>query len=218
MKIRTFVGVGITALACALALGLAPQSEKPAPQTESTKGHKFSVDDVHSSLIFGIKHMDLCNFYGRFNDLDGHFVLDMDNPEASSFDVKVKMNSVDTGNTGRDKHLKSPDFFNAAEFEHMSFKSTKVSKSADNTLQVTGDLTLHGVTREVVLDVEGPTPYVKDMRGDTRAGLSATTKLKRKDFGIVWNKAMNGGGVVVGDDIDVAIEVEGVRRDGAAGG
>jgi polyisoprenoid-binding protein YceI len=83
---------------------------------------------------------------------------------------------------------------------------------------VTGDLTLHGVTKEVVLDVEGPTPYVKDMRGDTRAGARATTKLNRKDFGIVWNKAMDGGGVVVGDEIDVTIEVEGVRRAEASGG
>ena len=203
MKIRTFVGVGITALACALALGLAPQSEKPAPQTESTKGHKFSVDDVHSSLIFGIKHMDLCNFYGRFNDLDGHFVLDMDNPEASSFDVKVKMNSVDTGNTGRDKHLKSPDFFNAAEFEHMSFKSTKVSKSADNTLQVTGDLTLHGVTKSITVEmkVNGP----KETQQGFKSGVESTFTINRTDFGL----GTSGGGL--GDDVTVIVALEGKK-------
>jgi polyisoprenoid-binding protein YceI len=200
MRIKSIAGIGITVLAAALALGLAPQAEKPAPKDEASKSMKFSVDDVHSSLIFKIEHMGLCHFYGRFNDLDGHYTLDTANPEASAFDIKVKVNSVDTASENRDKHLKSPDFFNAAEFEHISFKSTKVSKSADNTLQVTGDLTLHGVTKPITVNmtVNGP----KDFEGKFKSGIETTFTINRADF-----ELGSAGGL--GDEVTIMLAIEG---------
>src|SRR5204862_2321926 len=112
----------------------------------------------------------------------------------------------------RDGHLKSPDFFDVAKFPTITFKSKKIVGAGPGKAKVTGELTLHGVTKEIVLDVEGPTDVIKDPMGNTRAGAHATTKINRKDFGIVYNKTLDGGGVMVGDDVDVTIDVEAVLK------
>jgi polyisoprenoid-binding protein YceI len=127
-------------------------------------------------------------------------------------EASIDTASIDTRNDQRDTHLKSPDFFDVAKFPTMTFKSKKIEKTGDGKAKVTGDLTLHGVTKEVVLDVEGPTPTIKDPYGNTKAGARATTKLNRKDFGIVWNKSMDGGGVVVGDEVEVTIDIEAAKK------
>jgi polyisoprenoid-binding protein YceI len=178
----------------------------------------WEIDPGHSSIQFSVRHLMISNVRGQFGSFKGGAKVDDKNLAGTVVEATIDAASIDTREPKRDAHLKTADFLDVGRFPTITFKSKQIAPAGEGRWKMTGDLTLHGVTREVVLDVEGPTPYVKDMRGDTRAGLSATTKLKRKDFGIVWNKAMDGGGVVVGDDIDVAIEVEGVRRDGAAGG
>ena len=178
----------------------------------------WEIDPGHSSIQFSVRHLMISNVRGQFGSFKGGAKVDDQNLAATVIEATIDAASIDTRDAKRDAHLKTADFLDVGRFPTITFKSKQIAPAGEARWKMTGDLTMHGVTREVVLDVEGPTPYVKDMRGDTRAGVSATTKLKRKDFGIVWNKAMDGGGVVVGDDIDVAIEIEGVRRDGAAGG
>jgi polyisoprenoid-binding protein YceI len=205
MKIKSLVGLAASALTTVLVLGLAPRplAEQPvASAAEDAKATKFSVDDVHSSLIFSIQHVGLTNFYGRFNDIDGHYTLDMANPEASSFDVRIKTKSVDTANDGRDKHLKSPDFFNAAEYPNIEFKSTKVSKTGDNTLQVTGDLTMHGVTKPLTLEMKVFPPREIEKMG-LRSGVETTFTVHRTDFGV------GAPGMGLGDDVTITVALEG---------
>lgn len=203
MKIRNIIGIGATVLTVSLVLGLSPQGVQPAPKSEPTKGAKFSVDDVHSSLIFGIEHMGVSNFYGRFNDLGGSYTLDMSNPEASTFEITAATDSVDTANGGRDKHLKGPEFFNAGDFPIISFKSTKVSKTADNKLQMTGDLTVHGVTKPVTIEMKVYPP--KNTERGTKSGIAGQFNIKRTDFGMdtyVSNGAL-------GDDVTIIFGIEG---------
>lgn len=177
----------------------------------------WEIDPGHSSIQFSVRHLMISNVRGHFGSFKGGAQVDDKNLAGTVIQATIDTASIDTREPKRDAHLKTADFFDVERYPTIAFKSKRIEPAGQQRWKMTGDLTLHGVTREVVLDVEGPTPYVKDMRGDTRAGVSATTKLKRKDFGITWSKMMDGGGVVVGDDIDVAIEIEGVRRDGAAG-
>src|SRR5262249_42190418 len=126
--------------------------------------------------------------------------------------ASIETASIDTREPKRDEHLRSPDFLDVTRYPMMTFKSKKVEKVGDGRFKVTGDLTLHGVTREVVLDVDGVAPPVTDPRGTVRAGAQATTKINRQDFGISWSKALDGGGVMVGDEVAVTIDVEGVKQ------
>jgi polyisoprenoid-binding protein YceI len=203
MKTRNLIGVFATALTVSLVLGLAPQEEKPAAKPAAAKGAKFSVDDVHSSLIFGIEHMGVSMFYGRFNDLGGHYTLDLNSPEASTFEITAATDSVDTGNGGRDRHLKGADFFNAAEFPKITFKSAKVSKIADGKLQVTGDLTMHGVTKPVTMDMKVYPP--KSTERGTKSGIAGQFNIKRTDFGMD-TYVSNGG---LGDEVTIIFGIEG---------
>src|SRR5262249_40416712 len=145
-------------------------------------GDAFTVDTVHSSVIYRIKHMNVGYAYGRFNDITGSFTVDEQNPSGMSFQVQVKPASVDTGNPKRDQHLKSPDFFNAQQFPVITFKSKKVTKSGTG-YDVEGDLTLHGTTKPVMAKVEGVS-VVPGFRGGYQAGLEATLEIKRSDFGM----------------------------------
>jgi len=132
------------------------------------------------------------------------------NPAAIRIEAVIDAASINTGEPKRDEHLKSPDFFDVAKFPNITFRSKSARKTAGG-LAVTGDLTIHGVTREVVLNVEGPTPEVKDPWGNIRRGATATTKINRKDFGLTWNAVLETGGVVVGDEVSITIDVEAVR-------
>jgi polyisoprenoid-binding protein YceI len=171
----------------------------------------WEIDPVHSSIQFGVRHLMISTVHGKFPKFTATAVGDEKDPTHTVIQASIDAASIDTGEAKRDEHLKSPDFFDVAKYPTITFKSTKVEPAGDHRFKLHGDLTMHGVTKPVVLDVE-VTPEVKGMRGETRAGAHATTKVNRKDFGINWSKSMDGGGVVVGDDVEVSIEVEAAKK------
>ena len=172
----------------------------------------WQLDPAHTSVQFSIRHMMVSNVRGEFTKVSGTANADDADLTKSTLEATIDTASIDTHNDKRDEHLRSPDFFDVAKFPTMTFKAKKIGKQGDGHYAVTGDLTLHGVTKEVTLDVEGPTPTVKDMMGTMRAGAHATTTIKRSDFGSVWNKTLEAGGVALGDDVQVSIDVEGVQK------
>lgn len=183
-------------------LSLVPALALAAPST-------WNVDPTHSQVGFAVKHLVISNVRGEFTKYEGKLVLDEADVTRSQVEATVDVNSVDTKVADRDAHLKSPDFFDAAKYPSMTFKSTKVAKAGKGKLKVTGDLTLRGVTKPVVLEVV-TTPEVKGMYGETRRGFSATTRISRKDFGLTWNKLVEAG-PAVGDDVSIALELEVVK-------
>jgi polyisoprenoid-binding protein YceI len=186
-------------------LGLALAAGSALAQTT------YEIDSSHSSAQFSVRHLMISNVKGEFSKVTGTFVYDPKNPAASRIDAVVDVNSITTREPKRDAHLKSPDFFDAAKYPTMTFKSKQAWKSGDK-IHVKGDFTLHGVTKEVTLDVEGPTAEVKDPWGNARVGATATTKINRKDWGLGWNKALETGGVMVGEEVSITIDVEGVKK------
>ncbi len=166
----------------------------------------YNVDKGHSEVSFKIKHL-LGKVPGRFNDFSGTIQFDAANPAASSVEFTIKATSIDTANGDRDNHLRSPDFFDVAKFPDITFKSTSVKEVAKNRYQVTGAFTMHGVTKTITLPVEF-LGEVKDPWGNTKAGFSTETVLNRKDYGIVWNKTLDSGGTLLGEDVEVAINLE----------
>jgi len=172
----------------------------------------WEIDPAHSSVQFSVRHMMVSNVRGAFTKVAGTVRGDEQDPTLAGVEATIDTSSIDTREAKRDEHLRSPDFLDVAKYPTMTFRSKKITKTGDGRYDVTGDLTLHGVAREVVLHVEGPSPAMKDPRGGLRAGASATTRIDRRDFGITWSKALDGGGVVVGNDIDVTIDVEGVKK------
>jgi polyisoprenoid-binding protein YceI len=170
----------------------------------------WDVDPVHSAVAFSVRHMMISNVRGQFRVFSATATGDVAEPESAQIEASIDVASLDTGNEKRDTHLKSPEFFDVAQFPKMTFKSTKIEPAGTGKYKVVGDLTLHGVTKSVTLLVEGPTAPVT--MGNTKAGAHATTRINRKDFGVNWNKAMDGGGVVVGDDVEVTIDVEAVKK------
>ena len=189
-----------TALAATLSL--------PAAATTST----WQIDPNHSSAQFAVRHLGLSTVRGAFTKVNGTIQFDDKDITKSSVDVTIDAASVDTRVDGRDKDLRSDHFFEVEKYPTLTFKSTKVEQVEVGKLKVTGDLTIHGVTKQVVLDVEGPTAAVKDPWGNQRAAASATTKINRQDFGVKWNAKMDNGGWVVGDDVAITIDVEMVQK------
>lgn len=171
----------------------------------------WNIDPVHSNVEFKVKHMMISNVKGQFTGLQG--VLTRDEADLSNSRVQVSIDaaSINTRDPQRDAHLKSADFFDVGKFPTLSFKSTRIVRASEGELAVTGDLTIHGVTRIVVFTVEGPTPAAKDPWGNTRLGLSATTKINRKDFGLNWNTGLEAGGILVGDDVTITLDVQFVK-------
>jgi polyisoprenoid-binding protein YceI len=169
----------------------------------------WNIDPSHSQVGFGVKHLVISNVRGEFTKYDGKVVLDDADVTKSTVEAAIDVNSIDTRVADRDAHLKSPDFFDAAKYPSMTFKSSKVEKAGKDKLEVTGDLSLRGVTRPVVLDVT-TTPEVKGMSGETRRGFSATTKINRKDFGLTWNQLVEAG-PAVGDEVTIALDLEVVK-------
>ena len=164
-------------------------------------------DDAHSAADFSVRHMMITNVKGQMTGIKGVVDINDKDLSKSKVDVTLDVATITTMNTKRDEHLKGPDFFDAQKFPQIKFASKKVEKSGDG-LTVTGDLTIRGVTKPSVLKVEGPSAPVKDPWGKTKRGFTATTKINRKDFGVSWNKTLDGGGVVVGDDVKITIEGE----------
>ena len=168
----------------------------------------WTIDQDHSNVGFKVKHLMVSNVKGEFRSFNGTLEIDDKDVTKSKVAVTIETPSITTGVTKRDDHLKSPDFFDVAKYPTMTFVSKKVKKAGNDKLKVYGDLTLHGVTKEVILDVEGPTKAFKDPWGNIKRGASATTKINRKDFGLTWNAAIESGGVVVGDEVTISLEVE----------
>ena len=170
----------------------------------------YAIDPAHSAVHFSVRHMMLSNVRGEFTKLSGTVTFDPENAAAANVEATIDATSISTRDDQRDGHLKSADFLDVEKFPTITFKSKQI-KLGSGEAKVTGDLTIHGVTREITLDVEGPTSEVKDPWGKQRVGASATAKLSRKDFGLVWNAALETGGVMVGDEVKITIDVEAVR-------
>ncbi len=172
----------------------------------------WSIDPDHSNVGFKVRHMMISNVKGDFGKVSGVVDIDDQDVTRSKVEVTVDTASINTGVAKRDAHLKSADFFDVAKYPTMTFVSQKVKKAGNGGLQVYGLLTLHGVTREVVLDVEGPTRAYKDPWGNIKRGATAIARINRKEFGLTWNAAIESGGVVVGDDITIALEIELLKK------
>ena len=171
----------------------------------------WGVDLVHSSVGFTVRHLVVSKVHGKFTKWSGTILMDEHDLARTQVDVQIESASVDTGVEQRDNHLRSADFFDAEKFPALQFKSTKVEKGKDGDLRLLGNLTLHGVTRPVALDVEYAGTQ-KDPWGGMRAGFSARTSLDRKDFGLTYNQLLETGGVVVGEKVDIDIEIEAVKQ------
>jgi polyisoprenoid-binding protein YceI len=167
----------------------------------------WEIDASHSSVGFSVRHMVVAKVHGVFKHWSGKLELDTNDLTRSRVEATIDTGSIDTRDEKRDGHLKSPDFLDAEKFPHMQFTSKRVDKTGPETFKVTGDLTLHGVTRELALDAEYG-GRAKDPWGGERAGFTVRTKLDRKDFGLQWNVALETGGVLVADTIEITIEVE----------
>jgi polyisoprenoid-binding protein YceI len=171
-------------------------------------GAMWDLDPAHTSAQFAVRHLMVSTVRGEFGKVSGTVNLDEQDPTKSSLEATIDTASINTRVEKRDQHLKSPDFLDVAKYPAMTFKSKKIEKVSDAKFKVTGDLTLHGVTKEVVLDVEGSHKAFKDPSGNLRVGGVATTKINRQDFGVQWNKALETGGVVAGDEVAITIDVE----------
>jgi polyisoprenoid-binding protein YceI len=171
----------------------------------------WKIDPVHTVAEFKVKHLMISNVKGQFTGVSGALTLNDSDLTLSRVEAVIDAASINTREPQRDTHLKSPDFFDVEKYPTLSFKSTHVSRHADGELQVAGDLTIHGVTRDVTFEVEGPTPPMKDPWGNTRVGLSATTKINRKDFGLTWSPVLETGGLMVGEEVTLTLEVEFVK-------
>jgi polyisoprenoid-binding protein YceI len=178
------------------------------PQAVTTT---WNIDPVHSVAEFKVKHMMISNVKGQFTRVKGALTINETDLTQSHVEAEIEAASISTRDDQRDTHLKSADFFHAEKFPSLSFKSTRITRVADGELKVAGDLTIHGVTRNVVFDIEGPTPPGKDPWGNTRRGLSATTKINRSDFGLTWNAALETGGILVGDEITITLDVQFIK-------
>lgn len=178
------------------------------PATDRTT---WTIDPTHSNVEFSVRHLMIATVKGRFADVRGTVVQDEANPAASSADITVQVASIDTREPQRDAHLRSADFFDAEQHPTLTFRSTALRNRTPAGFTLVGDLTIHGVTREVALDVtsEG---RGRDPWGGERAGFSATTKIKRSDFGLTWNQLLETGGLAVSDEVKISLDVELVAK------
>jgi len=183
-----------------------------AVQDQKATTSTWNIDPTHSVVEFKVKHMMISNVRGRFTKVNGVLTLDEARPENSRAEATIEVASIETGDAQRDGHLKAADFFDVEHFPTMTFRSTGVKAAGDGGT-VEGELTIHGVSRQVVLQVEGPTAPAKDPWGHTRVAGSATTKISRKEFGLTWNAALETGGVLVGDEVTIALDVQFVKAE-----
>jgi polyisoprenoid-binding protein YceI len=172
----------------------------------------WQMDPDHSSFQFKIRHLTVSNVKGDFSKAKGVVTIDEKDITQLKVEVTIDAASVNTGHAKRDEHLRGPDFFDVTKYPTITFVSKKVMKADTNRLKVIGDLTIRGVAREITVDVEGPTPEVKDPWGSFRRGATATTKINRRDFGMTWNKVLDTGGLLVGEEVDIYVEVELVKK------
>ena len=172
----------------------------------------WKIDPVHTTVEFNVHHMTISSVRGQFDKVTGTITAKDKDPSSVAIEATIDTASIDTRSSDRDADLKSANFLDVAKYPTMTFKSKKIEAAGPGKWKVIGDLTLHGVTREVTLDVEGPHGPVKDPWGNTRAGAFATTTVSRKAFGLTWNKMIEAGGAIVGDAVAVTINVEAVKQ------
>ncbi len=170
----------------------------------------YTIDPAHSTAEFKVRHLMVSNVKGHFSGISGTVVFDPGAPENARVEATIDATTIHTRDEQRDTHLKSADFLDVEKYPSIKFVSKKITGS-DGEWKVTGDLTIHGVTKEVTLDVEGPAPEAKDPWGNVKTGATATTKISRKDFGMVFNMALETGGVMVGDEVTITLELELLR-------
>ena len=188
----------------AIMAGMLTAMTLPASAATNT----FQIDSKHSDAQFAITHLMVSTVRGEFHGVNGTVVYDDKNVANSSVNVTIDANTVDTREPDRDKDLRSPKFFDVEKFPTMTFKSTKVEDAGAGKLKVTGDLTIRGTTKQVVLDVTTPKTPIKDPYGLQRSGVMATTKINRLDYGVSWNKTLDSGTVMLGDNVEITIDVE----------
>ena len=172
----------------------------------------WKIDTDHTSAQFKIQHMVISSVRGEFPEVRGTVLVDEKDITRSSVDAVIAADSISTNHTKRDNHLKSADFFDVEKYPTLTFKSKKVTQEGENRFRVLGDLTMHGVTKEVELLVNGSTRTIKDPWGNIRMGANATTEVNRKDFGLTWNKFLETGGLVVGNEVEITIDVELIKQ------
>ncbi|HEY3738687.1 MAG TPA: YceI family protein [Bryobacteraceae bacterium] len=172
----------------------------------------WKIDPLHSSAQFSVRHMMISTVRGIFGGVKGTVIFDPANPTASSVDATIDCTTINTGQAKRDSDLKGEEFFDVKRYPVMKFKSTKVASAGAGKLQITGDLTINAITKPVTLDVDGPTPSIKDTQGREKIGVSGVTKVSRKEFGILYNPIMETGGVAVSDEVAITIELELIRN------
>lgn len=192
----------------ALAAGLAAVLCLPAAAATS----EWQIDPMHSSAQFAVKHLAISTVRGAFTSVKGSVQFDDHDITKSSVDVIIDVGSVDTRVAARDKDLLSDHFFDVAHYPAITFKSSKVEQVTPDKLKITGQLTIHGVTKEVTLDVDGPTAPIKDPWGNQRMAINATTTINRQDFDVKWNATMDNGGLVVGNEVGITIDAEMFRK------
>jgi polyisoprenoid-binding protein YceI len=171
----------------------------------------YQIDPAHSGAHFTVRHMMVTNVHGSFRTIKGTVEFDPENPAASTIEAEIDAASISTNEDQRDAHLRSGDFLDVEKFPTIGFRSTRIEAAGEGEWKVTGDLTIHGVTRPVVLQVEGPEPESKDPWGNLRTGASARTKIKRSDFGLTWNAALEAGGLLVGDELKIQLDLSLIR-------
>ena len=178
------------------------------------QAESWSIDPVHSTAGFSARHMMISNVHGTFEELAGAIDYVPGDPKSVKADITIATASINTRNAKRDNHLRSPDFLDAPNFPQITFKSKRVENVGDGSFDLVGDLTIRGTTKEVALKVKGPSPIIKDTRGNQRVGASASTTINRMDYGVNWNSVLETGGVVVGPEVQINIELEAVEKKG----
>jgi polyisoprenoid-binding protein YceI len=179
------------------------QPVQTLPQVRS-----YDIDSSHSSATFKVRHLMVTNVRGELGPITGRVIIDESDLSRSSVEATIDATAISTRDEKRDAHLRSPDFFDVEKYPTITFRSRRVEPGKGGHLRVTGDLTIRGITRETTLEVEPLSPEVRDPWGNDKRGISATTRINRKDFEVSWNAALDGGGLVVGDEVAVTIEVE----------
>ena len=175
-------------------------------------GSTWQIDPDHSSFQFKVRHLMVSNVKGDFTKVRGMVTIDEQNLNNLKVEITIDAASANTGHAKRDEHLRSADFFDVTKYPTITFVSMKIERTGANTLKVRGDLIIRGVTKEITVDVEGPTAEVKDPGGNFRRGATATAKINRQDFGIMWNRVLDTGGVVVSDEVNIYVEVELIKK------
>jgi polyisoprenoid-binding protein YceI len=172
----------------------------------------YQIDPQHTTIQFKVRHMMIANVRGVFGKFSGSVEFDPANPSASSIEVTIDVASIATPDQARNEHLKGADFFDAAKYPEIKYKSKSVSAASPESFNVKGDLTMHGVTKEVEMRVGGMSGETKDPWGNLRRGCEAFAKISRKDFGLTWNAAIESGGVIISDEVDIILDVEMLRK------